>query len=217
MENNLHSSTQSAKNKMPSFEELYQTKLVGAVEKFKAVRRKLYFSTGFTISGIIILASVFFMMLNFLEYKDVINTLKVWLFLFVITIIFLLISAGKRKIDKYNWNLIVIYIFFNFIGFFLFNFFNDIESYKNSLLLCVSMISVSIGLIIFIASGILDNYTRQYRKIVIGELVKNMGINMKYTPEGVVSKQEFRDSGMKITSSGDYAGCDLIELEYGGQ
>ncbi len=119
MENNLHSSTQPTKHKMPSFEELYESKLTPAIEKFKAVRRKLYFSIGLTLSGIIILASVLFMMLIFFEYKDTAGTVKIWIFLFIITIIVLLLSAVKRGIGNYNWGLTMIYIFVNFAGFFL--------------------------------------------------------------------------------------------------
>ncbi len=79
------------------------------------------------------------------------------------------------------------------------------------------MISVSIGLIGFIASGVLDNYIGQYRKIIIDEMVKNMSIDMQYIPESGVSKQEFKNSDIKNVRLGEYNSYDLIEFKYGAQ
>ena len=60
-----------------------------------------------------------------------------------------------------------------------FNSYNGKEQYDNSLLVALSMIAVSIGLMFFISSGVLENYANQYREIFIDKLIKHMGINMR--------------------------------------
>jgi len=218
MENNPSSPTQMPKSMILPFEELYKTKLAPAIKQFKMVRRKLHFSIISAVSGVIILACGLFMLLNSMGYEDG-GISKIWLLLFGLTILFLVISATKRKIDNDKKHLLLIYLLLNCAGFLLYQMLEDgtYSNYSSTLLLCVSMISMSVGLIVFFTSGVLDNYARQYRALVIRELVDNISIDIWYRPEYKVNKQAFKDSEIKNINSAEYRGCDLIEFEYGTQ
>ena len=200
---------------IPRFEDIYENQLVSAVSQFKIVRQRLHFFIISTLSGIVILAIAAFRVLEFLEYKNEGNTLILWWFLiFLFTAVFLVIDARKVKMDHYTKNIGFIYAFLNFYAFILFNSYNGEEHYDNSLLVALSMIAVSIGLMLFISSSVLENYANQYREIVIDEMIKHMGINMRYKPQGKIGVQEFANSDIRKVYPRDYNGCDLIELEH---
>jgi len=119
--------------------------------------------------------------------------------------------------NYYNQLLIVNYIALNVIGFIVFHFCNITESYGASLFVYSFMLIMSIGFVVFIMSGILSDYEGVYRKTILDEMIRHMGINMRYTHEDKINSRDFLDSGIINIYKRNYKGWDLVELEYGTQ
>jgi len=105
----------------------------------------------------------------------------------------------------------------NVIGFIVFHFCNITESYGASLFVYSFMLIMSIGFVVFIMSGILSDYEGVYRKTILDEMIRHMGINMRYTHEDKINSRDFLDSGIINIYKRNYKGWDLVELEYGTQ
>jgi len=217
MKNNPNSSTQVTKVQIPTFDSLYKNRLSDAVEKFKIVRQKLYFSSISAVSGIIMSSSLMYIILRFFGIEKVENGILVWMLFFALTTMFLLIHNERRNRDSYGQLLTGNYTLLNFSGFILFQFFNIIGSHGSSLFLFSLMITISVGVLIFISSDILSNYAAEYRRTVLDEMMMYMGFNMRYTPEGKINSREYADSEIVNFHKRNYTGLDLVELEYGIQ
>lgn len=217
MKNNPNSATQVSKFQIPTFDSLYNNKLSGAVDKFKALRRRIYFSSISAVSGIVIVGSVLYMILRWSGVQKTENSIGIWIGLSIFTTLFLLLHNETKNRNYYNELLIIIYIALNIIGFILFYSLNVIEGHSISLFIYSLMVAMSIGLMVFIGSGVLSDYEGIYRRTLLDEMIKHMGVNMRFTHEGKIDSREFLDSKIINIYKRNYKAWDLVELEYGTQ
>ncbi len=204
--------TQPIENFIPSFDSLYDNNLAHSIEQFDVERQKLHRFIGFIVLGLIPLSAVLFLCLRHIE-----NPGSVFLASFLLVIIVLLVSSSviaEGRPSRYKGILLISYFLLFFVTSLLYGYLNRQGFRTGELLVAVLMISISIGVLLFVFSKRASRYARQYQELVLAPLIEHTKANIRYMPQEMISEQTFMDSEMLQKSFRKYDGYDLIEIEY---
>lgn len=212
MENIPNAQTQPIENLIPSFDNLYDNNLVHSIEKFDLERRKLHRFMGFALLGTMALSVILFLFVRHVENPGYVF-LTSFLLLFVVMIVSSFVIPEGRP-PGYKATLLIGYFLLFFATSLLFGYLDKQGFTTAALLVSAMMISISLGVLLFVLSKRALHYAHQYQELVLAPLVEHTVANARYMPNEKISEQTFMDSEILQTSFKKYDGYDLIESQY---